>query len=446
MPAICLCYEVHEPYRLRHYTVFDMGDNSIYEDFDRNLDIMLYTARVCYLPMNNLLMKLIKRYGNDFKLTLCFSGTALSQMEDYAPDVLKSFQELVATGNVEVACESDPHSFAILYNRAEFVRQVKANCDKIKRIFGIKKCTTYRNAELLYNNDLAACLNEIGIKTVLAEGAENILGWRSPNFVYAPYNLPKMRLLLRNVSLSTDIGRRFDNRNWSEWPLTADKYASWIHSLPDAQVINIFNDYHVFGFRFPADTGIFNFYEALPGAILDNNKNYHFATCSEVSKKNEPVAELDVPNFMSWDDAGRDLSSWLGNDMQNDAINAIYNLAEYVHELNDKEILTAFERLQTVDHFHHMSTKWFTTFAPDRPNPFPSPYDAYIDYMNVVSDLEMRVKAAIQEKEQKAQKGHSKLHAAEKRAVEKKEHEAEKHVLSHAASAKKRSSPKPNQE
>lgn len=409
MPAICLCYEVHEPYRLRHYTVFDMGQNSVYEDDDRNCDILLHTARVCYLPMNDLVLKLIRRYGKDFRLTLCISGTALDQFEQYAPEVLESFQALAATGNVEFAAETAPHSLAFLYSREEFIRQTEEHAKRVKRLFG-KKPVTYRNAELVYNNDMALCLNELGFKVVLAEGAEHVLGWRSSNYVYAPFTLPQMRLLLRNVSLSVDVGRRFNDRSWDQWPLTAEKYASWIHSLGDAEVINIFNDYHVFGLRNAADTGIFNFFEALPAAILAD-KNFYFATTSEVAKKFKPVAEIDVPEFMSWDDAGRDLNAWLGNDMQKDAIHDIYNLTERVRALSRDDLSRDFERLQTADHFHNMSTKWFTVFAPDRPNPFPSPYDAYIVYMNVLADFEMRVRAAEQEVAENEKKASKQLKA-----------------------------------
>lgn len=421
MPAICLCYEVHEPYRLRHYTVFDMGQNSIYEDDDRNCDDLLHIAKVCYLPMNDVIMRMIRRYGKDFRLTLCLSGTALDQFEQYAPEVLESFQALAQTGNVEFACESAPHSLAFLYSREEFMRQTEEQAKRIKKLFG-KKPTTYRNAELVYNNDMAACLNEMGIKTVLSEGAEHVLGWRSSNFVYSPLNLPNMRLLLRNIGLSVDLGRNFQRRDWDQWPLTAEKYAGWIHAMQDAEVINIFNDYHIFGLRNPANTGIFEFFEALPEAVL-KDKNFSFATCSEVSKKFEPVAEIDVPEFMSWDDAGRDLTAWLGNDMQKDAIHSLYKLTKTVHKLNNPAILKDFERLQTADHFHNMSTKWFSSFVPDRPNPFPGPYDAYIVYMNVLADLEMRIKACAEESEKHS---HARLLASEKRELEKKEHEAER--------------------
>lgn len=397
MPALCLCYEVHEPYRLRRYTVFDMGQNSIYEDDDKNCDILLYTARVCYLPMNDLLLKLIRRYGKDFKVCFSISGTALDQFEQYAPEVLESFQALAETGCVEFACETAPHSFSFLYSREEFTRQVEDHAKRIKRLFG-KKPVTYRNAELVYNNAMGVALGELGYKAVMAEGADHVLGWRSPNYLYSPVGAPDVRLFLRNIGLSTDLGRRFSDHSWDQWPLTAEKYAAWVHSLAgDAEVINIFNDYHVFGLRNTRESGIFAFMEALPDRILAN-KDFRFVTPAEAVKKLPSVGEIDVPDFMSWDYEGRDLTAWLGNDMQKDAIHTLYKMTDRVHALGAPDITRDFERLQSSDHFHYMSTKWFTAFAPDRPNPFPSPYDAYITYMNVLSDLEMRVTAAEAEK------------------------------------------------
>lgn len=397
MPALCLCYEVHEPYRLRHYTVFDLGQNSIYEDDDKNCDTLIYTARNCYLPMNDLLLKLFRRYGKDFKVCFSISGTALDQFEQYAPEVLESFQALGETGCVEFACETAPHSLSFLYSREEFTRQVESHAKRIKRLFG-KKPVTYRNAELVYNNDMGIALGKLGYKAVMAEGADHVLGWRSPNYLYSPVGAPDVRLFLRNIPFSADLGRRFSDHNWDQWPLTADKFASWIHSVADADIINIFNDYHVFGLRNTRQSGIFAFMEALPGFVLAN-KDFRFTTPAEAVKKLPCVGEVDVPDFMSWDFEGRDLTAWLGNDMQKDAIHSLYAMTKRVHELGDQQITQDFERLQSSDHFHYMSTKWFTAFVPDRPNPFPGPYDAYITYMNVLSDLEMRVSAAEAEKQ-----------------------------------------------
>lgn len=393
MPALCLCYEVHEPYRLRRYTVFDMGQNSMYEDDDRNCDALLLTARACYLPMNDLLLKLIRRYGKDFKVAFSISGTALDQFEQYAPEVVDSFKALADTGCVEFVAETGPHSLAFLYSRDEFDLQVKEHCARIKSLFG-KKPVAFRNTEFFYNNDLPVALEKLGFKVVLAEGADHVLGWRSPNYVYRPVSTPNMSLLLRNISLSADIGLRFSDHGWNQWPLTAEKYAGWCHSVADsAELINIFNDYHCFGLRHSGETGIFDFMEALPAAVL-SRKDFRFTTPAEAVKKIEPVGEIDAPEFMSWDDEGRDLTAWLGNDMQKDAIHALYALAPRVRKVNAPDLTHDFERLQTSDHFRYISTKWFADFLSDRPNPFNSPYDAYITYMNVLADFEMRLTAA----------------------------------------------------
>lgn len=390
MPAICLSYEVHEPYRLRHYTVFDLGQNSIYEDDDHNCDSLLYTARACYLPMNDVMLGIIKRLGNKFKFSLSMSNIALEQFERYAPEVIDSFRALADTGSVEFIAETAPHSLAFLYSRDEFEIQVKENSERIKYLFG-QKTVTFRNTELVYNNDLASVLEKMGFVAVLAEGADHVLGWRSPNYLYRPVGVDNLRLLLRNSSLSADIAARFSNRGWGEWPLTAHKYASWCHNLAgESELINIFNDYHTFGLRNSRESGIFEFMNALPEAILANG-DFYFATPAEVASELNSVGEVDVPQFMSWDDEGCDLNAWLGNDMQKDAIHALYALSSRVRRTENTELHRDFERLQTSDHFHYMSTKWFSAFLADRPNPYQSPYDAYINYMNVLADLDTRL-------------------------------------------------------
>lgn len=392
MPALCLCYVFHETYQLRHYTVFDIGHNSIYEDDDRNGNTLLYSARNCYLPMNDLLLKLIKKFGKDFKLAISVSCTALDQFEQYAPEVLDGLKALADTGCVEFMAETGPHTLSFLYSQDEFKAQVKDHMARTKTLFG-KKPVTFRNADLVYNNDIASTLEGLGFKAVLAEGADHVLGWRSPNYMYSPVSAPKMRLLMRNKGLSMDLSRNFRNRNWDQWPLTAEKFASWCHNQNGkADIINIFNDYHIFGLRNKRETGIFEFMEALPGAILAN-KDFSFVTPSEAAKKIAPVDTIDVPQFMSWDAEGGDLTAWLGNDMQKDAIHALYALAPRVRKLMDKALYHDFKRLQTSEHFRYMSTKWFTHFASDRPNPYQSPYDAYITYMNVLGDFTMRLNA-----------------------------------------------------
>jgi alpha-amylase len=393
MPAICLCYEVHEPYNLRRYTVFDMGHNSLYEDDDRNCDTLLYNARACYLPTNDLFLKLIKRHKKEFRFAVSISGTALDQFEQYAPEVIDSFKALAATGCVEFMGETSAHSLAFLYSKNEFNHQVKTHSARIKTLFG-KKPITFRHAEFIYNNDLAWALKDNGYKAVLSEGADHVLGWRSPNYLYHSLGLSDMRLFLRNTSLSCDLDLNFSNQNWDSWPLTSEKYATWCHALSNsADIINIFNDYHVIGLRHPKESGIFEFMEALPAAILAH-KDFHFLTPGEIIKKIPAKGEIDVPGFISWADEERDLTAWLGNDMQKDAIHALYNLADRVRTIAAPDLLHDFERLQASDHFHYMSTKWFSEHLTDRPNPFGSPYDAYITFMNVLADFEMRLAAS----------------------------------------------------
>lgn len=393
MPALCLCFNIHEPYLFRRYTIFDMGQSSVYEDDDRNCETLLRASRLCYLPAAEMLMRLIRRHEGAFVVSLCVSGTALDLFEQYAPEVMESLCALAATGCAEFVAETSAHSLAFLYSREEFDRQVKAQSARIKKLFG-KKPTTFMHTACVFNNDLAAALQQLGFKTVLAEGADQVLGWRSPNWVYRPVSGPKMNLLLRNTGLSDDMGLRFGDESWGGWPLTADKFAAWCHSLGDnADVINIFTRLCIFGLRFGQDSGIFNFMEALPEALLRDSR-FRFATPGSIAGKYPPAGEIDVPKFVSWDESGHDLTSWLGNDMQKDAIHTLYSLAARVRASGDKMLLHDYDRLQTADHFRHMSTKWFSGLHKGRPNPFDSPYDAYITYMNVLADFELRLEAA----------------------------------------------------
>ncbi len=393
MPAICLCYEVHEPYQLRRYTVFDMGQNSIYEDDDHNCDAMLRAARLCYLPANELMLKLIRRYDGAFRVSYAISGTALDLFEQYVPEVLDSFVALARTGCVEFVAETAPHSLAFLYSRQEFDRQVKAQLARLRTLFGYTP-VTFKNTECVYNNDLAVAVAELGFKAVLAEGTDHVLGWRSANYLYQPVSAPGLSMLLRNTNLSGDIGMRFSDTAWPAWPLRAETFASWCHGLAEsADIINIINDYHIFGLRHSKESGIFDFMETLPEALLAR-KDFHFTTPGMAIQAFKTMGKMDVPQFMSWEEESGDLTAWLGNDMQKDAIHALYAMSSRVALCGAPDLQHDFDRLQTADHFRHMSTKWFSSESPDRPSPFGSPYDAYITFMNVLADFEMRLKAA----------------------------------------------------
>ena len=395
MSAICFYFQVHQPYRLRHYTFFDIGRSPFYEDEDANCGILLKVARKCYLPMNALLLRLIRRHEGRFKVSFSISGTALDQFEAYAPEVIQSYRELMATGCVELLSETYAHSLSFLYSPEEFRAQVREHDDRIEELFGVRPAV-FRNTELIYNNALARAVEDMGYKAVLAEGADHVLGWRSPNYVYRPAGCRKIKLLLKNYSLSDDIAFRFSNHHWPEFPLTADKFTQWAQAaVATGNLINLFMDYETFGEHQWETTGIFQFMEALPDYIL-RLPDFGFVTPSEAADRHEPVAELDVNNFMSWADAERDLTAWLGNDMQHDAIEAVYRLEDRVRSLGNPGMLRTWQRLQTSDHFYYMCTKWFADGdVHSYFNPYGTPYDAYINYMNVLADFTLRLDDAL---------------------------------------------------
>ena len=397
MSAICFYFQVHQPYRLRHYTFFDIGANSWYEDENANCGILLKVARKCYLPMNALLLKLIRRHEGQFKVSFSISGTALDQFETYAPEVIQSYRELVATGCVELLSETYNHSLAFLYSPDEFREQVRLHDDRIEELFGVRP-TSFRNTELIYNNALARTVEEMGYKAILAEGADHVLGWRSPNFVYRPSGCDSLRLLLKNYRLSDDIAFRFSNHEWPEFPLTAEKFASWAQASGAAgDIINLFMDYETFGEHTPEQSGIFDFLSALPKQCIEGGIN--FLTPAEAAAAFSPVSELSVPNAISWADEERDLTAWLGNELQNEAFNKLYGLQEKLSLLNDPILWADYGHLQESDHLYYMCTKFFSDGDMHKYfNPYPTPYEAFINYMNVLSDFIIRINEAIAEK------------------------------------------------
>ena len=316
MKTVCFYFQVHQPWRLKTYRFFQMGKDHNYLDDFSNRAIMQKIARECYLPMNALLLSLIEKHNGAFKCTFSITGSAVEQFKAYAPEVLESFKQLAATGHVEFLGETYSHSLASLYSVDEFKQEVKLHTQMLKEEFGVKP-TAFRNTELIYSDEIAKAVEGMGFKTMLAEGAKHILGWKSPNFVYTDAVDNKLRLLLRNYKLSDDIAFRFSNEGWPEWPLTADKFAQWAAS-ETGDVVNLFMDYETFGEHQKAATGIFDFMKSLPEAMLATGE-LEFATASEASKKLQPVAVLHCPYAMSWADEERDVTAWLGNDMQNEA-------------------------------------------------------------------------------------------------------------------------------
>jgi alpha-amylase len=400
MASVCFYFEVHQPYRLRNYTVFDRDSN--YFDDSLNAVICRKIANKCYLPANSLMLELIKRYNGKFKISYSITGCLLEQLRLYTPEVMSSFQELAATGCVEFLAETYYHSLSSLYSHNEFIDQIKAHRRIIQSLFG-QTPKVFRNTELIYNNDLAATIEQIGgFDAILAEGADHILGYRSPNFVYSPTKCKRLKLLLKNYRLSDDVAFRFSNRNWSEWPVNADKFASWINAVNGCGfVVNLFLDYETFGEHQWEDTGIFNFIRHLPGEILNHPDN-DFKTPSEVAAAYDAVGTVDVPYTISWADIERDLSAWLGNPMQQNAVFELYKLEEKVKGTEDEHIITDWRKLQTSDHFYYMCTKWFADGDVHKYfNPYDSPYDSYINFMNVLDNLACRCSKSLFEKEKR---------------------------------------------
>ena len=391
MKSICFYFQVHQPFRLRTFRFFDIGKNHDYFDDYANRFIMQQVAEKCYLPANKVLLNLIKTFGKDFRVSFSISGMALEQFKKYAPRVLESFQALANTGSVEFLTESNAHSLASLRSREEFTRQVRMHEKQIRDLFG-QSPKAFRNTELIYSNEIGDMVYELGYRCMLTEGAKHILGWKSPNLMYCSASSPQLKLLLKNFQLSDDIAFRFSERRWSEWPLTAEKFAGWITGLADKdEVVNLFLDYETFGEHQWAETGIFDFLKAFP-ALLIKRTPIRFKTPSELADTLQPVASLNVPYPISWADEERDLTAWLGNEMQDEAFRKLFDIEQKVMALNDDELTAEWRKLQTSDHFYYMCTKWFSDGAVHRYfNPYASPYDAFINYMNVLSDLTIRV-------------------------------------------------------
>jgi len=394
MVSVCFYFQVHQPDRLRNYPVFDIGKDHNYFNEEKNKEILLKVAKKCYIPTNKLMLKLLKN-NPEFKISYSFSGVVLDQFEKYSPETLQSFQKLVDTSQVELLNETYYHSLAFIYSKKEFKEQISLHKKKIKSLFG-KIPKVFRNTELIYNNELANFIESLGYKGILAEGADHILQWRSPNYLYRPKTTKKIKLLLKNYQLSDDIAFRFSNKGWKEWPLTASKFTHWINAINgNGNTVNLFMDYETFGEHQWKDTGIFKFLRLLPAELLKHPDN-NFKTPSELVKTYNPVAELDIHNLVSWADVERDVSAWLGNSMQRSAIEYIYHLEKDIKKSKDKKLIQDWKKLQTSDHFYYMCTKWFNDGDVHKYfNPYDSPYDSFIAFMNIINDLKLRLKKEV---------------------------------------------------
>ncbi len=393
--SICLYFQVHQPNRLRLYRFFDIGKDSHYYDDFANRTILRRVAQKCYLPMNALLLELIEANKGAFKVAFSISGSVLEQFDRYAPEVIESFRKLAQTGSVEFLSETYYHSLASLASPIEFRNQVLKHKAAIEHYFGVTP-KAFRNTELIYSDAIGEMVYDMGFKTMLTEGAKHILGWKSPNFIYSCAQAPSLKLLLKNSSLSDDIAFRFSDRGWSDWPLTGEKYLSWIKaSAQNDDIVNLFMDYETFGEHQKAASGIFDFMRAFPEFVI-NDGEFEFVTPTQAAKKHRPVGDLDVMDPISWADEERDVTAWLGNELQNDAFNKLNDQAEKLALLDNEALWSDFGHLQESDHLYYMCTKFFSDGAVHKYfNPYDTPYEAFINYMNVLSDFILRVDDAI---------------------------------------------------
>ena len=389
MASVVFYFQVHQPFRLRRYTIFDSTRE--YFDDARNQSVCRKVVEKCYLPATRALLDLIRQHDGAFRVSFSLTGTIIEQFQRWAPEVLDLFRQIAATGCCEFIAETYYHSLAFLYNRTEFVAQTQKHRDFIRDTFG-QEPRIFRNTELTYNNDVARVVEDMGFSAILTEGADFILGYRSPNFIYNPPNCAKLRMLMKNYRLSDDVAFRFGNKTWQEWPMTADKFTHWVDQINgNGYVCNLFMDYETFGEHQWADTGIFDFLRALPGKILATGKN-DFLTVSQAIDRYPSVGEVDVPHMISWADTERDLSAWLGNSMQANALHDVYALTDEVLATGDAKLIDDWRKLQTSDHFYYMCTKWFADGDVHKYfNPYESPYDAYINYMNILDNVRSRM-------------------------------------------------------
>ena len=394
--GIVLYLHVHQPYRVRQYSVFDTAESHDYFDepdtsTDRNNErVFRKVADKSYRPMNELLIKLLARHP-EFKVSLSITGVFIEQAEAWAPDVIDSFKQLVATGQVEIVAETYYHSLAFFYSRQEFEHQVEKHKDKVRELFGAET-SVFRNTELAYNDALGQWADDYGFKGILAEGWDPILEWRSPNHVYRPPGTKNISLLLKNYRLSDDLAFRFSNQAWSQWPLSANTYTDWANaSIEDSPLVNLFMDYETFGEHQWQDTGIFDFFESFVGRWLQDESNT-FYTASEAIDAHASVSEISMPHTVTWADSERDLTAWLGNDMQQEALRHLYALEYDILRTNDAQLIDDWRRLQTSDHVYYMCTKWFSDGDVHAYfSPYDSPYDAFLYFINAVRDIRWRL-------------------------------------------------------
>lgn len=390
MKAICFNFEIHQPFRLKRYRFFDIGNDHYYYDDFLNDDIISRIAEKSYIPAARTLLKMIEDNKGKFRCSIAITGVAIEQIEQYVPELIDLLKRLADTGCVEFVAEPYAHSLASLVDPEEFADQIKAECEKLHSLFGVKP-KVLRNSELIYCDDLAPQILAMGFKGVITEGAKHILGWKSPNYIYTAATAPKLKMLLKNSKLSDDIAFRFSDTSWDAYPLTAEKYIDWIVSTPqEEQIINLSMSLETFGGLQPANSGIFQFFEALPRFAVE--RGVEFCTPSEAIAKLKPVGELSVVHPISGADEARDTSAWLGNKLQNEAFSKLYSVAERVRLCDDRRLKQDWYYLQASDHLFYMATKHMNDGAVHSHfSPYETPFQAFTNYMNVLSDFIVRV-------------------------------------------------------
>ncbi len=393
MPSICLYFEVHQPIRLNHFSVFDIGAknnlSSSYFNNKLNQEIFEKVAKKCYLPTNKLLYELIRRYDGEFRVSFSLTGTFIEYCDQFMPEVLDSFIELFETGAVDIIEETYYHSLSSLYDDLdEFEEQVNMHRQIMKNKFHYEPII-FRNTETIYDNRIAKKIADMGYKGIITEGTSAILKGRSPNYLYKPINAD-LKVLLRNFKLSDDIGFRFSTQSWSEYPLTADKYAQWLSGC-EGDIVNLFIDYETFGEHQWIETGIFEFLKHLPAEIR-KHKNLDFVMVGEAIERYNTVGEIDSPQAISWADEDRNVSTWLGNDMQIACFNELKNIGKQIRPNADKNLLKAWRNLQTSDHLYYCSTKGLADGDVHAYfSPYESPYEGFINFMNILQDLKQKI-------------------------------------------------------
>ena len=395
MKSICLFFQVHQPFRFRRYRFFDIGNDHYYYNDYANETYLRKVAGLCYLPVNKLLLELIKKNDGNFKVAFSITGTALDQFKIYTPEVIDSFQQLAKTGCVEFLSETYSHSLSSLKNKNLFQKQVQLHDDKIFELFG-QKPQVFRNTEMIYSDEIGAMVADMGFKAMLTEGAKHILGWKSPNFLYVNAINPRLKVLMRNFKLSDDILFRFSNTKWPEYPLTSEKFVSWIKKAdPNEELVNIFLGYDTFGLHHSKESGIFDFLKNLPSEVL-KTEGIRFSTPSEIIADYQPISAVSVPHPIAWANEENDVNAWLGNELQQEASDKLYQLEGRMQKCTDLNLVKDWNYLLESSHFYYMSTKFFSKGKHHNyNNPYDSPYEAFINYMNVLSDFKLRLNSIV---------------------------------------------------